>query len=75
MLVALEWAFCPSLVVQAFVSLGLVPDGRDSVGEDGDGLFLLRLLLEGVRRVRSGAVLSNQMCHFGRGSPGMRTGV
>jgi hypothetical protein len=52
MLGALEWTSCPYLVVQALMSLGLVPDAPDSVGEDGDGLFRLRLVREDARRVR-----------------------
>jgi hypothetical protein len=51
MLDALEWTSGPYLVVQAFMSLGLVSDAPDSVGEDGDGLFPLRLVQEDARRV------------------------
>jgi hypothetical protein len=56
MLVALEWRSCPYLVVQAFMRLDLVPDVPDSVGEDGDGLFPLRLVREDARRVWCGPV-------------------
>jgi hypothetical protein len=52
MLGALEWAPCAYLVVQACVSLGLIPDAPDSVGEDRDGLVPLRLVREEVRSVR-----------------------
>jgi hypothetical protein len=58
MLVALEWTSCPYLVVQAFMSLGFVPDALDSVGEDGDGLFPFRLLQGPVRSCRTGSVTS-----------------
>jgi hypothetical protein len=43
-------------MVQALMSLGLVLDAPDSVGEDGDGLFPLRLVREDAGRVRRGRV-------------------
>jgi hypothetical protein len=65
MLVALELTSCPDLVVEAFMSLCLVPDAPDCVGEDGDGLFPLRFVREDAGRVRRGPV-EPEVSHRGR---------